>query len=261
MRTSRSNRLALAILGFASFAAGCGSPNVIVPPRHKDVLPAAKSSPPPAPATAAKTPLPAWKAPAPEPSSTAPKPAPVTKTRTDLRGSRIVVDAGHGGKDPGTQGVSNIPEKMLVLDIARQLGGILQARGANVTLTRSKDVFIELDTRAYMAEKTKADLLVSVHADSHNSSLISGATIYVSRSANAQSREVAAAVERSMRNVGIEVRGVRSADFRVLAGHRRPAILVECGYLTNATDARRLADVTYRTKVANAIATGIADGL
>ncbi len=90
-----------------------------------------------------------------------------------------MVDAGHGGTDPGTQGVSKSPEKSITLAIAKELATKLDQHGAHVTMTRTKDVFIELDRRAATADKTKADLLVSVHADSHEDRSIAGATVSV----------------------------------------------------------------------------------
>ncbi len=191
------------------------------------------------------------------PTVTPPPPA----KQTDLRGARVVVDAGHGGKDPGSKGVSKVWEKSITLGVANELSSQLKGRGASVTMTRDRDVFIELEARAGVAERSKADLFVSVHADSHDKPSISGATVYVSRSASSQSRRVATAIERALKAVGIQVRGVRTANFVVLVKHSRPAVLVECGYLTNGSDSQNLNTATYRAKVAKAIAQGIQDGL
>ncbi len=233
------------------FAVGCVSAETVVPTPHTVMQPKAPAYEPP-PVTQTPTPPPY------QPPVTTP---PRTSPYTDLGGSRVVVDAGHGGKDPGTQGVSKMPEKSIVLDIASAVAADLRDRGAAVTMTRDRDVFIELDERAHIADKMHADAFVSVHADSHKSKSISGATIYVSPSASAASRRIATGIERELKAVGVDVKGIRTAKYRVLVGHSRPAVLVECGYLTNTSDAKSLNNDSYRDRIAAAIAKGVENGL
>lgn len=80
----------------------------------------------------------------------------------------VVIDPGHGGKDPGNLG-NGFKEKDIVLDVSLQLGELLKQQGVQVIYTRTKDVFIELYDRAPVANKADADLFVSIHCDSHNS--------------------------------------------------------------------------------------------
>jgi len=80
----------------------------------------------------------------------------------------VVIDPGHGGKDPGNLG-NGFKEKDIVLDVSMQVGALLQQQGVEVIYTRKKDVFIELYDRAPVANKVDADLFVSIHCDSHNS--------------------------------------------------------------------------------------------
>ncbi|NBT87765.1 MAG: N-acetylmuramoyl-L-alanine amidase [Flavobacteriaceae bacterium] len=80
----------------------------------------------------------------------------------------VVIDPGHGGKDPGNLG-NGFKEKDIVLDVSMQVGALLQQQGVEVIYTRKKDVFIELYDRAPVANKADADLFVSIHCDSHNS--------------------------------------------------------------------------------------------
>jgi len=190
-----------------------------------------------------------------------PPPKPAPPVLRDLKGMQIVVDAGHGGKDPGAKGISPSHEKHIALDLANQLASELRARGASVTMTRSKDVFIELEGRAAIAEKSRTDLFVSVHADSHANPTISGATIYIARNASGASRKIATAIEGAMKRSGVPVRGVRTAGFVVLIKHSRPAVLIESGYLTNSTDSRNLNDAAYRARLAKTLADGIQSGL
>ena len=194
----------------------------------------------------------------PSPKPPAPKPAAVS-----LAGRTIIVDPGHGGKDPGAgeRTLSRVPEKTLVLEIARELASQLDARGATVIVTRKGDYFIEREDRAAVAETYRADLLVSVHADSHRNSSISGASIYIARSPSAESRRIANSVSAAIRKAGVACRGVLAADFQVLTLHSRPSILVETGYLTNPTEARNLNASWYRAKMARCIADGITAAL
>lgn len=80
----------------------------------------------------------------------------------------VVIDPGHGGKDPGNLG-NGFKEKDIVLDVSLQVGALLEQQGIQVIYTRKKDVFIELYDRAPVANKADADLFVSIHCDSHNS--------------------------------------------------------------------------------------------
>jgi N-acetylmuramoyl-L-alanine amidase len=172
----------------------------------------------------------------------------------------IVVDAGHGGKDPGTngRGRSYAPEKDIVLAIARDLAQQLRERGGSVIMTRWGDSFLELDDRCRVAEKAHADLFVSIHADSARRADASGTTLYIGRSASNESLRAARAIEAALLRSGVECNGIQTAGYRVLVGHSRPAVLIECGFLTNAADCRRLNSPAYRAALAQAIADGIA---
>ena len=206
-----------------------------------------------------------WKSDSFGPSTTTPaaKPTmtstPVVRAGHRLSGRTIVVDPGHGGRDPGAGevGFSPVPEKTIVLQIARDVERLLKAEGANVVMTRRDDRFVELLERAAIAERTRADLLVSIHADSHHDSSISGPTIYIAKGASARSRRAAYGVRAAFRDAGIQIRGIRSAEFKVLMEHNRPSILVESGYLTNGHEARSLNSNWYRRKIATCIVNGI----
>lgn len=193
------------------------------------------------------------------PDSTSVKPYSPITTGKSLVGKVIIVDPGHGGRDPGAgqAGFSTVPEKTINLSIASTVASALRAKGANVIMTRSRDVFVELEDRAAIADRNKADLLVSIHADSHHDSKISGPTLYVARNASYTSRKVANSIHSTFKNSSIASRGVRKADFKVLANHKRPAVLVECGYLTNGYEARNLNSNWYRNKIAGCIAEAI----
>jgi len=174
-----------------------------------------------------------------------------------LRGIKIVIDPGHGGHDPGAQGVSVLPEKTINLAVSRKLAQLLATEGARVTITRDADRYLTLDKRGAIAERVRADLLISIHADSAPRAGASGATIYIAREATAANRRAAKRIVAAMKRARIECLGLRGAGFRVLVGHSRPAVLVECGYLTNRRDARNLNLPAYQAKIAAAIADGV----
>ncbi len=193
------------------------------------------------------------------PLTTPPQPTqPVS--RRDLSKTKIIIDPGHGGKDPGAWAKtrSRMAEKAIVLDIGKQVAEQLRRRGATVIMTRSTDVFIELDDRAKAADRNAVDLFVSIHADSAERVSASGTEIHIYTSATGTSQQAAMTMVSALRKAGLECRGVQRSNLHVLREHSRPAMLIECGFLTNAGDATRLNTASYRTKLAAAIADGIA---
>ncbi len=195
--------------------------------------------------------------PAPTPRPTpAPKPEP-RRPAQSIRGKTLVIDAGHGGKDPGAQGLSRLPEKTINLGVARRLARLLRDRGARVIMTRDDDRFIELDDRAATADRTRADLFVSIHADASSKAWVKGATIYIASNALEGSEKAAYRVVSALESAGVSCRGVRRARFRVLVGHSRPSMLIECGFLTNRTEAKLLNTAAHQEWLAEAIAEGI----
>lgn len=114
-------------------------------------------------------------------SSTAPiaTPQPIERVGRDARRRTIVVDAGHGGRDPGAVGTTGVREKDVVLDAALQLRDALEQRGQyRVALTRDADRFVELEDRVRFARAQNADLFISIHADSHTNHDAAGASVY-----------------------------------------------------------------------------------
>ena len=173
----------------------------------------------------------------------------------------VVIDAGHGGKDPGASSYTGDYEKSANLSIARKVASHLENRGIRVIMTRNSDTFIELNERAAIANRAGADLFVSIHCDSHPTRSQNGYTIYVARSASWSSKKIGAAIEQSMGQTGLKDKGMRNQDFRVLVKTACPAVLVECGYLTNPSEASLLYDSSFQDRIARAIADGIAAAL
>jgi N-acetylmuramoyl-L-alanine amidase len=173
----------------------------------------------------------------------------------------VVIDPGHGGDDPGAR-KSGLVEKDLVLDVALELAGLLEQQGARVVLTRRDDRFLELEDRAEIANRAQADLFISLHADSapRNRSA-EGFTAWIARSASREAAAAASTLCRRFEAAGLACRGTRQADYRVLVLTRCPAVLAEIGFLSNASEARRLKQASYRSRVAAALADGIVNHL
>jgi len=173
----------------------------------------------------------------------------------------VVIDPGHGGRDPGAIASTGVYEKTITLQVSRKVAALLTRSGLRVVMTRNSDTFIELEDRAEVANEYNADLFASIHADSAHNSFATGFTVYVSSDASWSARRAAEMIEQAMEQVGSDNRGVREADYRVLVHTDGPAVLIELGYLSNYEEALRLADSNFQNRLAAAIAQGITDYL
>jgi len=169
----------------------------------------------------------------------------------------VVVDAGHGGSDPGAPSCLGYPEKSVNLQAAQKVASLLRRKGVEVVMTRNSDTHVELEERAAVANRYKANLFVSIHSDSAASKSARGFTLYVARSASWSSQKAAKAISRSMSKVAANGRGIQRADYRVLVNTRGPAVLIEMGYLSNRQDASLLKNGTHQNRLASAITEGI----
>ncbi|UCG46436.1 MAG: N-acetylmuramoyl-L-alanine amidase [Phycisphaerales bacterium] len=170
----------------------------------------------------------------------------------------IVIDAGHGGHDPGAVSVSGFYEKTVNLAVARKVASLLRGKGLVVVMTRGGDQFVELEDRAAISNRYNARLFVSIHADSAPRRSARGFTIYVARAASWAARRAASLISRAMAETGLANNGVQRADYRVLVQTQGPAVLIELGYLSNPQDERLLRSVSFQNRLAQAIADGIA---
>lgn len=187
-------------------------------------------------------------------------PPPVSQPRTNPTTPRgrliVVVDPGHGGKDPGAIGLSGLQEKDVVLPISRRVAAILEQNGVQAVLTRDSDFFVELQGRVDIAERANASLFVSIHANAIGDRPdVNGLETYYYESGN----RLAQAVHNSvLQNIGtIKDRKVRQARFYVLRKSSMPSILVEVGFMTGREDNPRLGTTDYQNRMAEAIAHGI----
>ncbi len=197
--------------------------------------------------------------PVPEPNSASP-PAqsnpPTSLPRVPDSRLVVLVDPGHGGKDPGTIGIGGVQEKNIILPIAQDVAALLEQQGVQAILTRSDDRFVSLAGRVQMAERSRANLFVSIHANALSLSRpeINGLETYYYSSGQHLAQTIHDSI---LQGVEIGNRGIRQARFYVLRNSSMPAVLVEVGFLTGREDAARLANSNYRQQMAEAITRGI----
>src|SRR6195256_2194861 len=167
----------------------------------------------------------------------------------------VVVDAGHGGFDRGGIPRQRVPEKTMTLDVALRLRDVLQASGYRVVMTRDTDVFVPLGTRVAIANSYRNAIFVCIHFNAAPRSGANGIETYFYSS---QSLALASAIHYHVAGgAPTPNRGVRRRGFFVLRRTTIPSVLVECGFLTNATEANYVQSASYRQKLADEIAAGI----
>jgi len=170
---------------------------------------------------------------------------------------RVVIDAGHGGKDPGAISCLGYYEKTINLQVARKVASLLGKKGLKVVMTRDSDRFLELEERAAIANRQKADLFVSIHSDSNPDSSRRGFTIFIARWASRSSNKAAQALTGAMSRTGSQSHGIRRANYRVLVQTKGPSVLVELGHLSNYRDASLLRNDSFQNLLAQAVANGV----
>ena len=190
-----------------------------------------------------------------------PEPSPIPGPTFPGVSGWVVIDAGHGGKDPGATSVLGYYEKGVNLAVAARVAYLLEQRGIRVEMTRTGDYYVELEDRAALANRLGADLFVSIHADSSPKSSTQGYTIYIANGASRASQRAADALENAMAGTGLSNKGVRKANYHVLVDTTGPAVLVEMGYLSNRYEAGLLRDSSFQDRMAEAVADGIIDYL
>lgn len=174
---------------------------------------------------------------------------------------KIVIDPGHGGKDPGAVG-RGLQEKDIVLTLALRIGKLLAARGAEVIYTRQTDTFIDLEDRPLEAKRQGADYFLSLHVNAGGGT---GFESFVQTGAHAAAVAYQNVIHQRVallyKQEGFRDRGTKQADLAVLRGCERagiPATLLEYGFIDHPKDAAMLADPTWLERLAIATAAGVA---
>ena len=171
------------------------------------------------------------------------------------RADVVVIDPGHGGFDRGGIPGQRVPEKDMALDVALRLRRKLQAAGYKVVMTRDTDVFIPLPTRAAIANHYRNAIFICIHFNSATRDGANGIETYYYRKDSAM---LASNIHKNViAGAPTENRGIRRRGYYVLRRTSIPGVLVECGFLTNPTEARLAQTASYRDKLAENIARGV----
>lgn len=166
----------------------------------------------------------------------------------------VVLDAGHGGADRGTYW-NRLAEKSLTLDVAKRVETILKRNGVTTVMTRRTDRTVSLDGRAALANRYRKAMLVSIHFNATRITGISGFETYYRSD---RGRRIAHNIQQAMvQRVPGKSRGIKVGNFAVLKRTRGPAVLIECGFVSNKAEAARCGSPAHRQKLAEAIARGI----
>src|SRR5438094_9249809 len=169
----------------------------------------------------------------------------------------VVVDAGHGGKDTGAYRRYGPPEKIVALDVAQRLDRKLRESQLKTVMTRSSDVFIPLNDRVAIENAQKKAIFVSIHFNDSRRRGIRGFETYYHSGA---SSDLANRIQQKLMTIPHSAnRGVHTGNFRVLRLATCPAVLVECGFLSNRNEGGQARDWEYRELLADRIANAIVD--
>jgi len=178
-------------------------------------------------------------------------------TNTSKSFSTVVVDAGHGGKDNGAYRKFGGAEKVATLDVAKRLARKLRESDLRIVMTRSTDVFIPLEQRVAIENAQKNSIFVSIHFNDSRRRGIHGFETYYH---SANSFDLAHRIQSKLMTIPHSAnRGVHSANFRVLRLAKYPAVLVECGFLSNRLEGGEARDSEYREALADRIAEAIVE--
>ncbi|AZO94183.1 N-acetylmuramoyl-L-alanine amidase family protein [Halocella sp. SP3-1] len=170
----------------------------------------------------------------------------------------IVIDAGHGGFDPGAIGPSGLKEKDVTLSIALKVQGLLESEGYDIVLTREQDNFISLKERVDIANEIKARLFVSIHANASNSRYADGTETYIAPDKPAENKLLARVLQRELSNsLKRKNRGILKDNFYVIKYTEMPSALVEVAFISNPHEESLLSSDFFLEKAARAISKGI----
>ena len=169
----------------------------------------------------------------------------------------VVVDAGHGGKDNGAYRQFGGAEKLATLDVAKRLFHKLRESDFETVMTRSTDVFISLEDRVAIENAQKNSIFVSIHFNDSRRRGIRGFETYYHSD---NSMDLANRIQSNLMTIPHSAnRGVHRANFRVLRLAKYPAVLVECGFLSNRLEGGEARDSEYREMLADRIAEAIVE--
>ena len=167
----------------------------------------------------------------------------------------IYLDPGHGGKDPGAVN-GRRHESDDVLKLSKAVKNLLEEQGFTVRMTRETDTYVSLEDRTEQANRAQADWFISIHRNSFANAEASGVEVWIYPTKDAETNRGAKEVLDEIVQAGVQKnRGVKKGDYHVCRETKMPAMLIEMGFITNATD-NQLFDSRFE-QYAKAIAKGI----
>lgn len=197
----------------------------------------------------------------------------VTQGEVKSQKADVVIDAGHGGTDPGKVGVNDALEKDINLQIARKLKEELEARGISVLMTREDDQGLydenadnkkvqDLKRRVELINETAPALAVSIHQNSYPSPDVSGAQVFYYEHSK-EGERMATIVQEQMENLeGTKNRPVKgNTTYYLLKRTEVPILIIECGFLSNQNEAQKLTEEEYQNSLVKVLADGIEECL
>lgn len=173
-----------------------------------------------------------------------------------LKGKNIMLDAGHGGHDPGSTALNGQFEKDLTLSITKEIGNILEAHGATVIYTRNNDRYVSLLDRVNISNLYWTDAFISIHFNAFTSGSPQGVSTHYYN--NGDDYRLANSVHSALSNeLSLNDRGVQHDNYYVLRENNDASILLELGFITNQSDLNAITSSQYGTQVGNALAEGL----
>lgn len=187
----------------------------------------------------------------------------VPRLGENLPGKVIVLDPGHGGRDPGATGPTGLQEKVVNLDVAMRTARILRENGATVMLTRENDTFVDLPDRVAFSDNAGADVFVSIHMNANPNRDKDGTSTYFRRDSTGSHRTACDRLARLIQNelvaeLGRRDLGIMQANFAVLRASA-PAALAEVAFISNHSEESLMRQDSFRSKSAEAIARAISN--
>lgn len=181
----------------------------------------------------------------------------------------VVIDAGHGGSDPGKVGINNQLEKEINLKIAEILKDFLQAEGIEVVMTRESDAGLydegasnkkvqDMKRRLEIIEKADPVIVVSIHQNSYHEECVKGAQVFYYTTSES-SRQLAEVIQEQLRSLDPDNRREAKGNdsYFLLKKTSKPIVIVECGFLSNREEAEKLSSALFQEKMAWNIHMGI----
>ena len=193
----------------------------------------------------------------------------VSSPKAAVRKNTVVLDAGHGGGDPGKVGVGDVVEKEINLQIAKKVKQLLKKEKVKVIMTREADTMLageestgtkvaDMKERVRIINEEAPQLAVSIHQNSYQDAVVHGAQVFY-YSGSSEGENAAKIMQNALLSIDEDnTRQAKANDtYYLLKRTDVPTIIVECGFLSNAEDAENLCNEEYQDKVAEAICDGI----